>query len=223
MDSNKNLEAAVVHALGSSGMGAVAAEYSELGFDSLLSENALRDLPFVNTIIAVGKIGLGINDILFTKKLLRFLSEIKDLSNEERHSMIEKLDQEEGFRQRVGERIIEILDRIDSHKKPEMVARAFRAFAQSKIDYDKFCSLTYAIQMLPLHAIKVVKNFQKKSLGSNHFVLSKPDQSEFQIYNAFAIAGLAVMHPALDGALQYGPTALCSTFVSIVLSGDSSH
>jgi hypothetical protein len=47
--------------------------------------------------------------------------------------MIDRLDNEDGFRRKVGDRLIELLDRVDSHAKPEMLAKAFRAYATSQI------------------------------------------------------------------------------------------
>jgi hypothetical protein len=101
---------------------------------AVLSEGVLRDIPFVGTITALGKLGASINDRIFTKKIVRFLISLAAISEQDRLALIEKLNEEDEFRNKVGERVIEILDRIDSQRKPEMVASVFKAYAEELID-----------------------------------------------------------------------------------------
>lgn len=77
------------------------------GLDSVLSKGLLRDIPIVNTIVALGRLGVSINDQIFAKKLVRVLSSLSGITVEERASMVERLDKEEGFRHQVGDRLIE--------------------------------------------------------------------------------------------------------------------
>lgn len=227
MSAKKGLEVAVVDALSSSGIGAIAAEYAELGFDDFVSDGALRDLPFVNSLVAVGRLSLNVCDVLFAKKLVSFLAEIKELSDEERRSMVRRLDQEENFRQRVGERVIEILDRVDLHKKPEMVARVFQAYACLEIDYETLEALIHAIQIIPQHGMNLVELFYNQSVGENFILIPderKPQtQAQIQSYTSFVVSGLATMTSVLGGGMRYEHTDLCRSFVSIILSEDISQ
>jgi|688.fasta_scaffold580986_1 hypothetical protein len=133
MDSNKSISTALVTTVRSADIGGLSKDYAEVALDSVLSEGIFREIPFVSTIIAVSKIGISINDQIFAKKLICFLSNLSELNAVDRSAMIDRLDNEDGFRRKVGDRLIELLDRVDSHAKPEMLAKAFRAYATSQI------------------------------------------------------------------------------------------
>ena len=59
-----------------------------MGIDAVLSEGPLKDIPVVNTVVALGKLGISINDRLLIKKLLAFLSHFQTVSAEDTTQMV---------------------------------------------------------------------------------------------------------------------------------------
>ena len=55
-------------------IGSVIAEAS---IDSVLKDGILKDVPIINFLTGLWKIGVTINDYLFLKKLLLFLNELR--------------------------------------------------------------------------------------------------------------------------------------------------
>ena len=159
MDSEKKIGAAIVATVISPRLADVAKEYAEIGIDSVLTDGLLKDIPLLNTLVAVGRLGLSLNDRVFAKKIFRFLTSLSELSTSERQSMLDRLENEDSFRGEVGGRLIEILDRVDSYSKPEMIARAFRAYAMEDIDFDMLSRLNFAVERLPHYDIKQVRPF----------------------------------------------------------------
>lgn len=49
--------------------------YIEFGFDSFVSEDFLKEIPLVQTIVGIAKGALKIREIHFAKKILTFLKE----------------------------------------------------------------------------------------------------------------------------------------------------
>jgi hypothetical protein len=209
MDSNKNFSNAVVTTVRSGDLGGLSKDYAEIALDSVLSEGLLRDLPIVKTLVAVGRIGLSINNQIFAKKLISFLCQLSELSPQVRAEMIDRLDKEEGFRQQVGDRLIEILDRVDSHAKPEMLAKAFRAYAAGQIDGDMLNRLNNAIEKLPHYEIKAVRLFHSATVEERRDIAGTT-------LGALTAAGLTNLASGWD-ALIYEPNAVCNAFVAIGL------
>ena len=58
--------------------------YAEIGIDSFITDDVLKEIPLVKTVVGVVKSGLKVKEILFTKKILTFLKEFHsgDLSKE---------------------------------------------------------------------------------------------------------------------------------------------
>jgi hypothetical protein len=54
-------------------------EYSELTLDDFLADGILKEIPIIKTIYSVGKLGLGIKERFFVKKILVFLKELHSI------------------------------------------------------------------------------------------------------------------------------------------------
>jgi hypothetical protein len=159
--------------------------------------------------VAIGRVGFSINDQIFAKKLVRFLTSLGSLSAQERESMVDRLEDEEGFRRQVGDRLIELLDKIDSYAKPEMLAKAFCAYASGLIDGNMLNRLNNAIERIPHYEIAAVRVFHAATPDQR---LTMPATT----LGALANAGLASPNPGW-GLQVYEPNPVCDVFISIDL------
>lgn len=133
-----------------------AAEIAELGLDAVLSEGLLRDLPVVGSIVSIARAGVDIRTRLLVRKLSRFVSNLGDVPIEERRKFAEELDQDSDHRERVGEHLITVLDRLDSARKAELLAKAFGAYVSGKIEYFDFLGLSGAIDHCLVHDLAMI-------------------------------------------------------------------
>jgi hypothetical protein len=207
--AEENIGKAVVESIKSADLASLAGEYAEIGIDAVLSEGVLRDIPIVGTITALGKLGASINDRIFTKKIVRFLISLAAISEQDRLALIEKLNEEDEFRNKVGERVIEILDRIDSQRKPEMVASVFKAYAEELIDGNTLRRLNHTIERIPAYDITFVRKFAEATAEAR---IEIPNI----ILNQLAMAGLANPVSAWDG-MVFVPTEICEKFLELNL------
>lgn len=209
MPPDQSLGAEIVATVKSAELASLAEDYFEIGIDSILSEGVLRELPVVSTVLALGKVGASISDRVFAGKLCRFLFSLRHVNEADRQSMAYRLESEESFRGKVGERIVELLDRADSVHKPEMLAKAFAAYARLSIDVAMLNRLHHAIQQLPHFELKTVRVFHD----------STPEERikmSVDSLHTLAAAGLARPLSAWGG-LVYEPSDVCSVFVSLDL------
>lgn len=209
MDSERSISTAIVETMKSADFASLSKDYAEIALDSVLSEGVLRDIPIVNTLVAIGRLGLSINDQIFAKKLIRFLTSLAELDPAERASMVDRLDKEEGFRRQVGDRLIELLDRADSHAKPEMLAKVFRAYAAGLIEVSMLNRLNNAIERLPHYETTAVRRFHAATPEEREGI------PEITI-DALVFAGLARPTSGWSN-LVYGPNAVCDAFISLGL------
>ena len=184
-------------------------ECSEICLDNLISDGLLKDIPVVNTIVALGKLGISIHDRLFVKKLLTFLIDLQAVSYQERVAMVKKLESDPQYGRKVGEHIIELLDRIESHMKPRMVSLVFKAYSSSMIDGVMLHRLNNAIERIPVMEVKNIRKFSDAS---------QENRNEFDPISrqAFVNAGLACVFSGF-GALVYEPNDVCSSFLELEL------
>lgn len=188
----------------------IAADAVELGLDAIQSQGVIREIPIVNTLVSIGKIGLSIRDAIFTAKLLRFLNALRDVPANERRAMLDKLEGDRNFGRKAGHHLLELLERNESHRKPEMTARVFAAYVSGKVDLITFHRLNTAIERLPSYEIDGVRQALR-----DHEKGQAIEASELTL-QAYQAAGLATAAAAWGG-LVYTPTDLCRVFVELDL------
>lgn len=161
----------------------------EIGFDSLLDNGVLKDVPILSTMLAVGKTFGNVRDYFFAKKMIAFLRSISSLSEKERQKLIHLLDADEKFSKYAGEQIIELLSRIDSERKAVLVATALKLYALEEIDSLQLQRINYAIDRFMLCDAEEFRSFTTRK----RFKDNNPTTANF------INAGLAYTSSHYDG------------------------
>ena len=95
----------------------VVSDIGEVMLDSVLEDGILKDIPVIGAIVGAGKCIKNVSDILFTKKLIAFLFELRDTDSSEREEAILTWEQEAQYRIRVGEALLNMINRCDDTQK----------------------------------------------------------------------------------------------------------
>ena len=138
MDKTPNYSVSLTETLKESNLTEVGVDIAETLLDSTLQDGILKDVPILGSIIGVGKTAAKVKDVLFLKKVLSFINEVKDIPAKEREKIISEIDSSEKFRLKIGEKLLYILDKSDDHEKTQLVGKLFKAFLKQEIDYDAF-------------------------------------------------------------------------------------
>lgn len=123
----------------------LAVSFGEVGIDAILDNGILRDIPILSSILGgINAVG-SVRDALFAKKLVSFLSELSDIPVEQRQNMIDLIDNSNGFKVKVGEKLIYIIEKAEDHYTSKIVAIFFAEFLTEKITYDQFLKVSRII------------------------------------------------------------------------------
>jgi hypothetical protein len=204
------VEAVVVGALTARELDDLAIDYAELGLDAIIDSEAVSEIPIVKSVVSVARMGIGIRNRIFTRKLLDFLAAFRGISEWERQDMVSRLEADPAYGRRVGEHLTELLDRIESVQKPRMVTRVFLAYANKSIDAMMLLRLNSAVERLPVAEISSVRQFVNAATPEGR---AKIDIETVQALNS---AGLTIAQSAWD-SLGYVPNKTCEAFVSLNL------
>lgn len=209
MPQETNPGNAVITAIRADSTASLAKEYAEIGIDSALESGLLKDIPFVNTVVAAIQIGPTIRDALLAAKLVKFINGIATINEYDRKKLISDLNGSDKFAGRAGAAIIEILDRMESERKPEIAAKCFVAFAKGRIQFIELRRILLALERIPTHDISELRNFASLNL-------SLRISADEGMYLAFSTAGLAKNNGGLDGG-AFIPTQLCKLILELEL------
>lgn len=154
MSELNKLSSSLDHTLKDSDLQNVTIGLAEVFADSLIEDGIARDIPIIGTVIGLGKASMGIKEILFLKKIIYFISELKNISATKRYEMIDKIDKSGKFRTMVGEKLLYIIDKCEDHEKSQVIALLFSAFLSERISYDEFLRASHIVDQVILEDLK---------------------------------------------------------------------
>lgn len=134
-------------------------EFGEIGMDTLLQEGVWKEIPILKSVLAVGKTLGSARDYFFAKRLLAFLKSFAELTAEERRDLVVRLDRDDAFGHYAGERLLDLLSRLDDERKPELIAKALKRYAAGRISASQLQRLYYAVERLQLCDLGELERF----------------------------------------------------------------
>lgn len=164
-------------------------EVGEVALDSLLEEGVLKDIPIIGMISGLTKTALNIQDQLFLKKIIRFLTELRNIDPKERNRLISKIDDSEKFDIKVGEKLLYIIDKCDDHISSKYLAKLFKAFLKEEINYSEFLRGAVIIQNIFTEDLKYFLTKKVEEIEKE----IEPTDSIPDIANNLVNAGLCAM------------------------------
>lgn len=120
-------------------------DVGEFALDSMLEQGLLEEIPVMSWMVRLYRAGAGVKDVLFLKKLNLFLGELQTVNERERKQFIDSMNADPEQKQRVGETLLILLERLDDMEKPRLVARAFKRFMRQDIDLEMLRRVCLAI------------------------------------------------------------------------------
>ena len=67
-------------------------DYAEIGLDTFLDNNAIREIPFVKTVVGIVKFGLSVKEMFDLKKLLIFLRNLMTILFQKKNLIVLKVN-----------------------------------------------------------------------------------------------------------------------------------
>lgn len=185
--SDDRIDNSMIETLKESNLPSVLGDLGEITIDSIFEEGVLKELPIISTMIGLWRTGVAIRDFIFIRKLLKFLEELSEVPRQERIEMIERLEKDTDYRDKVGEEIVLLLDRLDSVEKAKFTGRAFSAYCKGYIDVDTLRRINYAIDRVLLRDLSELNKFS-----------SDPGSVKPATLQNFINAGLAYTVPVFE-------------------------
>ncbi|KIC62883.1 hypothetical protein [Chryseobacterium taiwanense] len=163
---------------------ALASDLSEVVLDSFIDNEILKDIPMIGTISKLLSLGTTINDRLFTKKLLHFLRELENIDQNLILKEIQYIDDSKKYNQKVGEKILEVINRVDSDDKPKVIGKLFRNFLLKKITYFEFLRLSHIIEnVFILDLLILSKSKEHITLKNNKITYLPLNENSKELFN----------------------------------------
>ncbi|WP_217969334.1 hypothetical protein [Adlercreutzia caecimuris] len=158
----------------------------DLGIDSILENEVLRQIPLVRLFVAAAETGLNIRDRNAIRNTYAFIVTLNDGSIDsekvDRHKA--KLDSDRSFAEEELGRVLVILDSILDVEKSKLLARLYRAYVEEAVDWDQFCELSEAMGRIFLADIKLLRDINEGAVT---------DTTQCDAYRADRLAAMGLV------------------------------
>jgi hypothetical protein len=142
-----------------------ALDYAEIGLDAFVSDDILKEIPIVKTVVGVVKSGLKVREIFFTKKILTFLKEFHSgkLPKDKFDDFKREFDTDEKYREKVTEQIMVFNDNFLQIEKSKVFANLFAAHLNGVYGWDYFVNLSVCLNQLNMFGVSLFDDMEKLS------------------------------------------------------------
>ncbi|WP_421763443.1 hypothetical protein [Ekhidna sp.] len=122
----------------------------EMGIDSFIDNEIIKEIPFVNILVGFSKAGISIRDWYNAKKLLVFIKEFNsgEIDDKKLEKFKEKFESNTSFRTKVVEQVMIFNDRFITEEKSRISANLFKAYIEESISWEDFINLNVSLDAL---------------------------------------------------------------------------
>ena len=106
--SIKEISTAFTETLRNSDLQDVSGDISGVVLDNLILQGVLKDVPVINILLNLQRGVSQVQDQLFLRKIVAFLSKSKEISANDRRIMIDKINSSKQHRMKVGEKLLDL-------------------------------------------------------------------------------------------------------------------
>ncbi len=140
-----------------------ALDYAEIGLDAYVSDDILKEIPIVKTLVGVVKSGLKVKEIFFAKKVLTFLKEFHSgkLPNDKFDKFQKEFTTDEKYRAKVMEQIMVFNDTFLQVEKSKVFANLFAAYLNGAYAWDDFTNLSYCLNQMNMFGVQLFDDMAK--------------------------------------------------------------
>lgn len=128
----------------------IISDYAELGIDALFDNALLKDIPIVNTLTSICKVGYNIHERNLTKQTLAFISDFNshNISQEKLDEHIEQFNANpEKIEKELG-RVLIILGKQIDIVQSKILGSFYASYIKGAVSWEKFCELAEANQRM---------------------------------------------------------------------------
>ena len=136
----------------------ISSDLVEKVLDNQITDEVVKEIPILKTIVAVKNIYNSYTDRIFIKKAMSVLLELGELNEDEKETFLEDL--EDGDETAV-EKILMSVDKLETLKKCKVFGRLCKLKARGEFYAEEFLRLTNIIQRAYLDDLILVKNFER--------------------------------------------------------------
>ena len=170
-------------------------DITELGLDSLISNDIIKELPFVKIVYTISKTSMAVKEKFLLKKFLNFIKTFNECKANDKEIIKRKkaIENQEKWIYKEMEFFITYLDNMDSVKKAKIFAYLYNEYLNKRINWERFCQFTEITNRMFSYDIDRIAEFYSYSSPQIEQGLSYFDLTSYN-----RLVGLGLMEREID-------------------------
>lgn len=156
--NHPDIHEAMEHTLALPSLGDALTDAADHALKWQLDNPVVQQIPVLKSVFDIAKVGMDIQQLLFSKRVVAFLGELKDTSTTQRQAFIAKHANDKGHR-KLGETIISLLARAENAEKARLMGLITAAAIQGSVALDKAMRLCAMVDRAYLEDLSMVRTF----------------------------------------------------------------
>lgn len=211
MRKNKSSsDCALVGAVAGKNLAGTILEWVEVALDQGVADGFLKDIPFLGSLVSLGRAGKSISDEVFLRQIERFMVALDRIPLEDRERFIQRFPDASEEQKRLGENLLLTIKRLDDIEKPVILARFFAAYILSRVDYLTFTRLARSLERFNIELLPNLCWFYTRE--------GVAVENSEEIIHELSLAGLVTASLEKSGTLGGGANYICSELGRLFLS-----
>ena len=168
----------------------ILSDYLELGIDSVLENDNLKEIPIVKTFISVGRIARNIGERNLLKNLVIFINELNSgsIDKEKLRKHKEELNKNPKKAEKELGRVLIILEQTLDNIKSSILGKLYKAYINQEIDWDLFVEFSEVTNRLYINDLNTLKMI---FYGQLNDTTNSNDLYRIERLNSLGVIGLA--------------------------------
>ncbi|MDB5118357.1 MAG: hypothetical protein JWQ79_3849 [Mucilaginibacter sp.] len=139
----------------------LAKDYSEIALDTVISDDALKHIPILGTVVSFYKIGKSLRERHFIKKIALFLSKLSEISDDEKEIFLSEMSKQDKYGESLFDKILLILEKLDETAKAEITGNLTRMYMKNVISKEKLLRFVSIVERAALYDLMVLHHHHK--------------------------------------------------------------
>ena len=182
----------------------ILGEYIELGIDSFINDGILKDIPIVNSIVAVLKIGKNIHDRNLLRQTLTFINEFNsgNISKDKLNAYKSTIENNPKKCEEELGRILILLNSYVDKEKSVMLAKLYKSYLGQDITWSEFCEYSEIINRIFIQDLEILNDIYHGEIDET---TNRTDMYRIERINSLGIIGTSfksVKISVINGASQ---------------------
>ena len=168
----------------------IMGDYLELGIDSILENDSLKEIPIIKTFLSVGKIAKNIRERNLIKNLVIFLNELNsgNIDKEKLNRHKEELRQDHKKAEKELGRVLIILEQTIDNIKSSILGKLYKAYINQEIDWNLFVEFSEITNRLYVNDLSILLLIYNNQLSDTS---NRSDLYRIERLNSLGVVGLA--------------------------------